>query len=468
MFFRSFFDENLAHMSYLVGCQQSGEAIVIDPARNLQAYFRTAKMEGLKIIAAAETHIHADFLSGAKELAKQCGAVLYLSDEGDKDWKYQYLDEVPHVLVRDGSAFSIGHVEFQVLHTPGHTPESISFLLTDKGGGSQEAMGIFTGDFVFVGDIGRPDLLEKAAGVAGNAEIGARQMFQSLKKFKELPDFLQVWPAHGAGSACGKALGAVPVSTVGYEKRNNWALRMGNEEEFVNTLLSGQPEPPKYFAMMKTLNKIGPAYVSDSPLNKLVNPADLAAFNEEAVFLDTRPAREFAAKHYEGSINIPFNKSFTNWAGWLIPYDRDIVLIANQKEVQEIRTALASIGLDRIMAFIEPETALSHEDCVEMFGEVDVQELPEYLREGNHELLDVRNQAEWDGGRIESAKHYMLGTLLDRLGELDPAKTYILQCRSGARSAIAASLLQANGFKNVLNLKGGILAWKKEKFPVLR
>ncbi|KHF27626.1 Beta-lactamase hydrolase-like protein [Anoxybacillus sp. BCO1] len=184
MLFRSFFDEQLAHMSYLVGCQRTGEAIVIDPGRNVDWYIDTAKKEGLQIVAATETHIHADFVSGAKELAKRCGAKLYLSDEGDANWKYQYLDEVNYELVKEGSIFTIGNVEFQVLHTPGHTPEHISFILTDKGGGSTEPMGIFTGDFVFVGDIGRPDLLEKAAGVAGTADVGARQMFQSLKKFK--------------------------------------------------------------------------------------------------------------------------------------------------------------------------------------------------------------------------------------------------------------------------------------------
>lgn len=213
MLFRSFFDEQLAHMSYLVGCQRTGEAIVIDPGRNVDQYIDTAKKEGMRIVAAAETHIHADFVSGAKELAKRCGAKLYLSDEGDENWKYQYLDEVHYELVREGSVFTVGNVEFKVLHTPGHTPEHVSFILTDRGGGATEPMGIFTGDFVFVGDVGRPDLLEKAAGMVGTTDIGARQMFQSLKKFKMLPDYLQVWPAHGAGSACGKALGAVPVST---------------------------------------------------------------------------------------------------------------------------------------------------------------------------------------------------------------------------------------------------------------
>ncbi|MED0716581.1 MBL fold metallo-hydrolase [Aeribacillus composti] len=468
MLFRSFFDEYLAHMSYLVGCQRTGEAIVIDPARNVEQYIRTAEKEGLKITAATETHIHADFVSGAKELAKQCGATLYLSDEGDENWKYQYIDEVNYVLVKEGSTFTVGNVEFKVIHTPGHTPESISFILTDKGGGSIEPMGIFTGDFVFVGDIGRPDLLEKAAGVVGTADIGARQMFQSLKKFKELPDYLQVWPAHGAGSACGKALGAVPVSTVGYEKLNNWALRIEDEEEFVKTLLQGQPEPPKYFAMMKKVNKIGPAYLNYAPVPALTSAADLETYGEGTVILDTRPSDQFAQAHYKGSINIPFNKSFTNWAGWLITYDQDIVLIAEEKDIMDIRKALASIGLDRVVATIEPSVALADQEKLENYEEIDVHQLQNYLKDDNYCLIDVRNQTEWDEGRIESAQHIMLGTLLDRLHELPKGKTYIVQCRSGARSAIAASLLQANGFKNVLNLKGGYLAWTREKLPVLK
>ena len=189
MYFKSFFDEQLAHMSYLIGCQKTGEAIVIDPARNIEPYLEIAKKEGLTIHAAAETHIHADYLSGARELAHLYNAKLYMSDEGDEEWKYQYLSEYKHELLKEGSSFSIGKVLFEVLHTPGHTPESISFVLTDKGGGANEPMGIFTGDFLFVGDVGRPDLLEKAAGAAGTSEEGAKQMFHSLKKWRSYRTF---------------------------------------------------------------------------------------------------------------------------------------------------------------------------------------------------------------------------------------------------------------------------------------
>lgn len=218
MLLKYFYDSNLAQASYMVGCQQSNEAVIIDPARDIAQYVETANKEGMKIIGSLETHIHADFVAGSRELAAQEGATMYLSDEGSADWKYENLENVPHQLLKDGDQIKVGNLTFTVLHTPGHTPESISFTLIDGGIPAEDPMGIFTGDFVFVGDVGRPDLLEKAAKMEGTSEEGAKQMFGSLKKFKQLPDHLQLWPGHGAGSACGKALGAVPSSTVGYEK----------------------------------------------------------------------------------------------------------------------------------------------------------------------------------------------------------------------------------------------------------
>mgnify|MGYP003572008448 FL=1 len=199
MLLKYFYDDKIAHASYMVGCQATGEALVIDPGRDLTPYLDVAQEQEMKIIATTETHIHADFVSGSRELAEQVGAKLYLSDEGDKDWKYQYLEGYNYELVKDGSTFMIGNIKVEVMHTPGHTPEHISFIIPDTAG-ADKPIGIFTGDFVFVGDIGRPDLLEEAAGIKGTSEPGARQMFKSLRRFKQLPDYLQVWPAHGAGS----------------------------------------------------------------------------------------------------------------------------------------------------------------------------------------------------------------------------------------------------------------------------
>ncbi|CAM3271530.1 MBL fold metallo-hydrolase [Filibacter tadaridae] len=466
MFFRSFFDENLAHMSYLVGCQKTGEAIVIDPARSIESYLKTAKRERLKIVAVAETHIHADFLSGSREIAKHCGATVYVSDEGDENWKYHQVEGVNYTLLTDNCIFKVGHIEFQVMHTAGHTPESISFVLTDIGGGSSHPMGIFTGDFVFVGEIGRPDLLEKAAGVRGSAATGARQMFESVQKFKQLPDFLQVWPAHGAGSACGKSLGAVPMSTVGYEKLNNWALLEENEEKFVETLLSGQSTPPNYFSMMKKLNKIGPPVVNEADITGLETVDEMERFEANTILLDTRRAAEFAKAHCKGAINIPFNQTFTNWAGELIGYEQDIILIAMENKLKAIMESLASIGLDRVVAFIEPSVVLATEKDPESYGEVNVQQLQDILNDDDYYLIDVRNQSEWDAGKIEGATHKPLSQLVNLLDDLPKGKTYLVQCQSGVRSAIATSLMQANGYKDVKNVKGGYIAWKKEKFPV--
>ncbi|MDT8307099.1 MAG: MBL fold metallo-hydrolase, partial [Anaerolineae bacterium] len=198
MLLKYFYDEKLAHASYMVGCQMTGEAIVVDPGRDIEPYLRAADDNDMQVVGVAETHIHADFVSGGRELAERTGATLYVSDEGDENWKYQFVDGYAHRLLKDGDRFGVGNVEFEVLHTPGHTPEHISFVLTDRGGGAGEPMGVFTGDFVFVGAIGRPDLLEKAAGIADTAVAGAQQMFRSVQRFKELPDYLQVWPAHGA------------------------------------------------------------------------------------------------------------------------------------------------------------------------------------------------------------------------------------------------------------------------------
>ncbi|WP_281974452.1 MBL fold metallo-hydrolase [Halobacillus litoralis] len=462
MFFKSFFDDHLAQMSYMVACQKTGDAIIIDPGRDLSPYLETAEKEGLTIKQAAETHIHADFLSGARELANKKNVKLYLSDEGGDDWKYQYLEEVDHQLVKDGDDIHVGFVRLEVMHTPGHTPESLSFLLTDEGGGSDVPMGVFTGDFVFVGDVGRPDLLEKSAGAEGTAKDGAKEMFQSIKRFKSLPDFVQVWPGHGAGSACGKSLGAVPSSTIGYEKENNWALRHNSEAEFIAELLDGQPEPPTYFAMMKKLNKEGPSINKERRIEKV--PADkLEQYRtNDFVILDTRDASEFASGHLQGTINIPYNRSFTNWAGWIVEYNQHIIVVADEKELAAIKGSLESIGLDDLVGYVEVSELKSF-GGLETYKSITAEELEESYRSNReYVIIDVRNPDEWEEGHIEGAQHIMLGKLKDSLEKIPSDRTPIVHCQSGMRSAIGASLLQAYGFKNVLNLQGGYGAWSKE------
>ncbi len=469
MLLRYFYDTKLAHASYMVGCQATREAIIIDPGRDLEPYLREAEAQEMCLVAAAETHIHADFVSGARELAGRTGARLYLSDEGDANWKYQYLDRVEHQLLKDGATFKIGNIKFEVMHTPGHTPEHIAFLITDTAG-ADRPMGLFSGDFVFVGDVGRPDLLEEAAGFKGTKEIGARQMFQSLQRFKTLPDYLQLWPAHGAGSACGKSLGAVPSSTVGYEKLFNWALGYDDEAAFVEALLAGQPEAPKYFAMMKKINKEGPAILhglpapEHLPYNRLKKLLDGGA-----VVVDTRSAGAFASLHVPGTLNIPHDGSFANWAGWLLDYDRPFYLIADSGRVREIARDLIYIGLDKIAGYFEPA-------AVDMWGESGQRlecyeattpaEVADRVKNGEVTVLDVRSRSEWEEGHIPGAHHIMLGYLPERLAELPADKPILVQCQSGNRSAIGASILQANGFKQVKNLIGGYRDWAVAGLPI--
>src|SRR5690554_4575206 len=285
MFFQHIYDKTLSQGSYLIGCQATGESMVIDAKRDVDTYLEIAKQNGLKITHVTETHIHADFLSGTRELAALTDAKIYLSDEGGPDWQYNFL----HEGLKDGDKIRIGNLSLEVIHTPGHTPEHISFVLRDHPASDEPVM-IFTGDFVFVGDIGRPDLLEKVTREKGSKEEGAKAMYRSLQKFRELPVHIQVWPGHGAGSACGKALGAVPSSTVGYELARNWAFGFpNNEQAFVDNLLDGQPEPPRYFAMMKKLNKVERPLLTTVPQPPHMDPKSfLEARERGAKVIDAR------------------------------------------------------------------------------------------------------------------------------------------------------------------------------------
>ena len=475
MLLRYFYNQKLAQASYFVGCQETDEAIIIDPARDVEPYLAAAEAEGMRIVATTETHIHADFVSGSRELAERTGARLYLSDNGDGpselgDWKYQYAGDYDHILLKDGDTFKIGNIKFETLHTPGHTPEHISFLLTDTVG-ADRPMGIFTGDFVFVGDVGRPDLLEKAAKIANTAEIGARQMFRSLERFKQLPDFVQVWPGHGAGSACGKDLGAVPSSTVGYEKLFNWAFGYEDEQAFVGELLADQPEPPRYFAMMKRVNKEGPVVLHRLPLPEHLPFNRLAeALNDGSLVVDTRTADAFAASHIPGTINIPHDYSFPNWAGWLLDYDRTFYLIADQYALEEVARDLSSIGLDNSAGYFDTSAikawaAAGHE--LQCYNNALPAQIADQVKSGDVFLVDVRNQTEWDEAHIPGAKHIMLGYLAERAGEIPAGKPVIVQCRTGGRSAIGASILQAKGILAVSNLMGGIRDWELAQLPVI-
>ncbi|MED4752582.1 MBL fold metallo-hydrolase [Brevibacillus choshinensis] len=471
MLLKYFYDDKLAQASYLVGCQATGEAIVIDPARDIEKYAKAAKANGVKIVGVTETHIHADFLSGAKEIASRFGATLFLSDEGGSDWSYQYAREYKHRFLKNGDTFTIGNLTFEVLHTPGHTPEHISLLLTDGGSSAKGPIGIFTGDFVFVGDVGRPDLLEKAANVSGSSEEMARKMFRSLSRFKKLPDYLQVWPGHGAGSACGKAIGAIQSTTVGYEIRTNWALQHDDEEDFIQRLLEGQPEPPTYFSMMKQLNKEGAQLLQEVeiPLHVDDSIAVVEAWLEQGIVVDTRPAKVFAQKHFPGVINIPYDKSFITWAGWLLDYDRPIYLLAPKQSIPDILKYLQSIGMDQVASTMDLTVFDLHDDSKFVkYEEVTPEEVKDTVQTGQLYVLDVRYEKERNEGYIPEATHIMLGYLPVRIQELSHDKPILVQCKTGIRSAIGVSFLQANGFKNVQNLIGGYDEWVKLGFPIVR
>jgi hydroxyacylglutathione hydrolase len=427
MILERFYHKGLAQASYVVACPGAAEALVIDPNRDIDQYLEFAASEGVQIVGVLETHIHADYLSGSLELAERTGANLYLSGEGPEEWQYQFASHPLVRLVNHGDKISAGAIHLTVEHTPGHTPEHISFILTDKAA-SDTPLGAFTGDFLFVGDIGRPDLLERAAGMAGTMEAGANSLYRSIGTFaSKYPDSLLIWPAHGSGSACGKSLGGVPVSSLGYEKQVNWALQPMSQEEFVAKVLAGQPDPPRYFAEMKIRNKVGPAKMSDRP--QLVRAGQSP---HEALVLDVRSALAIKSGSRTGAIGIPFGKSFVTNAGSLVPYDQNLSLIADSAEQAELAArTLALIGLDQVIAWSGPEG--SNGALIEIVHPDEI---------GQSFLIDVRNAAEFAEGHVPGAVNLPLPQLATRLAELPKDQPIVVMCQSGARALVATTYLK--------------------------
>ncbi|MCL4871141.1 MAG: MBL fold metallo-hydrolase [Anaerolineae bacterium] len=468
MLLKYFYDDKLAHASYMVGCQRTGEAVIIDAGRDVQQYLDAATKEEMRIVGAADTHIHADYVSGARELAERVGAKLYVSDEGDENWKYEFAAAYNHQLLKDGDIFTIGNIKFETFYSPGHTPEHISFILTDMGGGADKPMGIFTGDFIFVGSIGRPDLLEKAAGIGNTAVPGAYQQFESIQRFKQLPDYLQVWPAHGAGSACGKGLGAIPSTTVGYEKMFNPMLQYDNPSEFVEALLDGQPEAPRYFAVMKKVNKEGPEVLGERPLPDKLAVTELEPLlAADQMVLDTRSDAAFAQAHLPGSLNISL-KNLAVWSGWLVDYHKPLYLISTPSELAEAVRVLAKVGIDNVVGYFDANEVAAAGLMSQSYEVKRPQEVAEQILSGRVTLLDIRAESEWNEARLPNACHIMLGYLPQRADEVINGNPIVVLCRTGNRSAIAASLLQAQGAQEVINLAGGIVEWQQAGLPVER
>lgn len=466
MLLERIYDEDLAHASYLIGCQATGEAIVVDPRRDVDVYLQIAETNGLRVTAVTETHIHADYLSGTRELAERTGAQMYVSDEGGTDWTYGdgFADAV---RMKDGYEIPIGNITVTAAHTPGHTPEHMSFLITD-GAQADEPGFLLTGDFVFVGDLGRPDLLDEAAGGLDTRFAGARDLFASLRdRFLTLPDYVQVLPAHGAGSACGKALGAIPTSTVGYERAFSWwstYLTNDDEQGFIEELLRGQPDAHAYFARMKAQNKAGPAVLGPAPELIEYTPEQLRSelADDRVIFVDTRHNTEVHEGTVARSLNIPGAGKAASYGAWV--YDPEVesrplvLLAADAGEAEELRDHLMRVGIDRVSGYT---TSLHGLDLVRptLVAPAELDRFDHVL------LLDVRDKTEYADGHLPGAQRLGSGQVMWRQGELPDNGTILTYCRTGVRTSVVASALRRAGF-DVAELEGSYAAWAAARQPV--
>lgn len=459
MLLERIFDADLAHASYVIACQASGEAIVVDPRRDIAVYREFAAHHGLTIAAVTETHIHADYLSGTRELAAATGATMYVSAEGGPEWTYGAAFDGA-VQLRDGDEITLGNINLRASHTPGHTPEHLSFLVTD--GAQADAPGfMLTGDFVFVGDIGRPDLLDEAAGGSDTRFAGARHLFASLRdRLLMLPDYVQILPAHGAGSACGKALGAIPTSTVGYERAFAWwspYLERGDEQGFIDELLSGQPDAHAYFARMKTENREGPSLLGSLTDLEEFDAGRLQEWIDDgsAAFIDTRPTVDVHAGTPAGALHIPGPGKAASFGAWVFDPAAEstpIVLLADDAEqAAEFRDHLIRVGIDTVTGYA---TSLNGMELhpVELVDPTNLAETAD-LR-----LVDVRSTNEHAHGHIPGSVQLSGGRVLWELDRLPSGGRIVTYCQSGTRSAITASALRRAGYR-VAELAGSYDTW---------
>jgi hydroxyacylglutathione hydrolase len=469
MLFKHVYDDDLAQGSYLIGCQATGDAVVVDPGRDVQVFIDEAARRALRIVAVTETHVHADYLSGSRELAHATGATLYLSDEGDADWKYG-IDAAP---LYDGSVIRVGNVTLGAIHTPGHTSEHLSFLVTDRATTGEPGF-ILTGDFVFVGDVGRPDLLDEAAGFTDTRFAGAKALFRSLaERFLTLPDHVQVWPGHGAGSACGKSLGAVASTTVGYERRVAWwvpYVEAGDEAGFVAALLEGQPDAPLYFGRMKRHNKAGPALLGELAPLAPYDASELARGfgergHEDLLLVDVRPSDVHARAAVPGAVHVPSGKSFATYASYVIDPERDtrplVLLGADPDEAERLRRALVRVGIDRTVGYAHDLTGLPQRHLPTVTPER-LPDLPDAF------LLDVRTKTEYEAGHVPGATQIHAGRVMWRLDRVPEGRTIVTHCQSGARSAVVASALRAAGYDDVRELQGSYEGWAAAQRSAVR
>jgi glyoxylase-like metal-dependent hydrolase (beta-lactamase superfamily II)/rhodanese-related sulfurtransferase len=454
MYFEQFYLGCLAHASYMLASE--GEAVVVDPQRDVDLYLKAAADHGLTIKHVFETHLHADFVSGHKELAARTGAKIYMGAQAGAAFS--------HVPVSDGFELRFGKASILVLETPGHTPESICLVVTDHEK-SESPWAVLTGDTLFIGDVGRPDLSPRhtPAQLAG-------LLYDSLhQKLLALPDDALVYPAHGAGSLCGKNMRAERSSTIGTERLTNYALQINSREEFIEQLTSHLPARPEYFAKDAEINRTGAAALSELPPLRAITPLELEKMLKEGeIALDVRPADEFAAEHVPGSVNVALSGQFASWAGTVLGLSSHPVLIAaTDAQIEEARTRLARVGIEILDGYLAGGLAAWKQAGLPLatVAQITVDELERRLRSGKLQVLDVRREPEWDAAHIEDATWWPLDNFKVSPPEIDHEIPLAVHCKSGYRSMIASSLLQRAGFKRVINVVGGFDAWQQAKLP---
>lgn len=442
----------LAQVAYIVADTDAGVAAVIDPRRDVIVYRDWADAHRVRIVAILETHIHADFVSGAQELAAATDAPILVSRAGGQGFATDYLD--------DGDTVAVGNLTLAAIATPGHTPEHLAYLLFDPARGS-DPVALFSGDALFVGEVGRPDLLG-----AGETQQLATQLYHTVERLKALPDDLVVYPGHTAGSACGKKIGDAPTTTIGHEKRSNYAFRATTQGEFVAEVLADMPPSPTYYPILKRVNKAGATPLADLPRGEALTPVDVAdRLTAGSLVVDARTPEAFGAGHIPGAVFAGLGPNFTTWMGWLAPYDRDVVLIlADDARYDEARTELRRIGVDRVAGFLAGSmgawTAAGR--AVRVLPQLTVQELARRRTQGDElAVLDVRGDDEWRGGHIAGATHRFAGEIIQgAVPPLPDDQPTAIVCGSGYRASVVASILEGRGYGNLANVIGGMEAWE--------
>ena len=458
MLFTQYYIDCLSQASYLIGDTGTGLAVVVDPRRDVQEYVDDAAAAGLRIIGLINTHFHADFLSGHLELAKATGAWIGYGDVARAEFETRAL--------ADGERIALGDVVLQILHTPGHTPESISVLVYEHAG-DEIPYGVLTGDALFIGDVGRPDLL---ASIGVTADQLGRQLYDSIhRRLMTLPDAVRVYPGHGAGSACGKNLSTDLVSTIGQQRAANYACQPMSEEQFIGLITTGQPAAPGYFVYDAILNRKNRGLFDATPATALDGAALDAALARGAVVLDTRSESEFAAGHLAGSLNVPADGRLAETAGMVLTAGEEVVVVAPPGREDEVRLRLARIGFDYVAGYVpDPAATLAaRPDRAERAIRRTPAELAGLMsadaRRDGLVLLDVRNAGELEAGYLPGSRHIPLAELRRRLGEVPAGRTVVVYCASGWRSSTAASLLRRAGRADVSDLLGGFTAWAQAR-----